>query len=187
MKIQKHEWQSLYHTFIPYRYRIMDTMRSIMKLPLFIQLLGFLWIVAFALFSLDQESESDFVKLVSTSNIIWQFVVWYSFCQLSENVTRYSDEVSGVLYNLDWLSMSPNKRMALKLMLARSQRQFRFSCLDIFDCSLDTFLKVILKIRRKKQVNLFYQCIFFDEFSRRSIKRFRFTFSCITHSFKLAL
>lgn len=120
----------------------MGQTRALMKWPLFLQLFGFLWIVAFALFSLNQPSESSSTKFVSVMNACWQFTLWYNFCQLSENVTHLSEKIMDCLYNLDWVSMPVPRRKALLFMMARSQDEFRFTCLGVVNCSLTIFSEV---------------------------------------------
>lgn len=127
-----------------FQIRIMENTRSIMKLPLFLQLFGFLWIVAFALFSLDQPFESSSTKFVSVMNVSWQLTMWYNFCQLSENVTHRSEEIMACLYNIDWTPMPIPKQKALLFMIVESQNEFRFTCLGLFDCSLAIFSEVIM-------------------------------------------
>lgn len=126
----------------------MNNTRSVMKLPLFFELSGFLWIVAFALFSLNQDVESDYTKLVSMTNIVWHFAMWYSFCRLSEEVTSCPNGILEAFYNLDWFLMSTVKRKALVLMLVRTQEKFCFTCLGFFDCSLTLFSAVIFEVHK---------------------------------------
>lgn len=124
----------------------MENTRNLMAWPLFHQLLGFLWIVAFALYSLDQPLESSATRIVSFVNISWQFILWYNFCRLAENVTNQATKVIDNVYDIDWIVMSKEEKAALVFMMTRSKLNFYFTCLGVYDCSLEIFSTVIASV-----------------------------------------
>lgn len=124
-------------------FRAMENTRKVMSLPIFFQLLLFTCIVVFALFSLNQPGSSNSEKVISIQNTIWQLIVWFICCHLSEKIAAKSFSISDDLYNLNWLMLSKRERRMVWFMISRAQKEFRFTCLGMFDCSLETFSIVI--------------------------------------------
>lgn len=116
----------------------------LMSWPLFFQWVSLICIVVFALFSLNQPLKSDSEKVLSVQNTAWQLLLWFIFCHLSEKITEHSFGIVDALYDVDWLMMNVRERKLLKFMIARAQKEFRISCIGMFDTSLATFSTVII-------------------------------------------
>lgn len=122
----------------------MENTRKVMSLPIFFQLLLFVCIMVFALFSINQPETSLSEKIISVQNTIWQSMLWFICCRLSEKIAAKSFNISDDLYNLNWLLLSIRERRMLRFIIFRAQKEFRFTCLGMFQCSLETFSIVIL-------------------------------------------
>lgn len=129
--------------FTLFDFRAMENTRKIMSLPIFFQLLLFTCIMVFALFSLNQPETSNNEKVISIQNTIWQSMLWFICCHLSERIAEDSFSISDDLYNSNWLLLSTRERRMLRFMISRAQKEFRFTCVGMFDCSMETFSIVI--------------------------------------------
>lgn len=55
------------------------------------------------------------------------------------NVMTIGDHI----YELHWYQLSRNEQFVVQMIIARSQKPFELKGLGVFECSLETFLKVI--------------------------------------------
>lgn len=120
----------------------MANTNDVMSRCLFLHLLGVVWIVAVALFSFHRSNESSISQLLNLQNIILQIVLCFINCYLSDKVSEHSLKIGDELYHINWPRMNTPEKKVVIFMISRGQKEFRVTCLGMFDCSLITFSRV---------------------------------------------
>lgn len=62
--------------------------------------------------------------------------------------------IGRLIYDLHWYQLSHRDRFIVQMMIQRSEQQYEVKALGIFVCSLETYLKVQLRIFIQNSLNL---------------------------------
>lgn len=95
--------------------------------------------------SLDQTSVIDFNLLVKFYGLTLYLFTCYLYSRFSENITTNSLQIGEYAYDSVWYDVPIKQQKAIILIVARSQKEFRLTGCGMVDCSLATFLAVIIK------------------------------------------
>lgn len=101
-------------------------------------------LLALVLFYLDQSTEFDFTVLFIFECLITFLITCYIYSYYSEEITAKSFGVGDDIYDSLWYRLPLEQQKAIILIIDRSQREFRLTGLGMVDCSLATFLAVII-------------------------------------------
>lgn len=91
---------------------------------------------------MTESTEIDSTILLSGFGSLNFLITCYTFCFFSETLTTNSFKIGADAYNLVWNQMTMQQQKAIKLVIARSQKEFRLTGLGLIDCSLARFLAV---------------------------------------------
>lgn len=122
----------------------MGNIQNLMSGIIFTVLLGCVLAIALAFISLDQFKYNNLLININCASLF--LIIRYIYCHFSEKMASTSDVIGDVLYDSSWYEMSTIEQKAIILMIQRSQRKFRLTGLGLVDCSLASFLTVIIII-----------------------------------------
>lgn len=120
----------------------MNNIRDIMSGVLFFQLLSCILFLALSFLFVDKAEQFDAALVLNFQCLIMYMTVCYMYCDLSEQITEQSFEISTIVYASLWYESTPKQREALVLIMLRSQKEFRLKGFGLVNCSLPRFLMV---------------------------------------------
>lgn len=120
----------------------MENIRNLMSGIIFNMLTSCIMFLVPMLVSLTHSFVIDSNLVVILDCLLVYLVLCFIYCYFSENMTTTSFEIGDVVYNSLWYEMSMKQQKAMILMIARSQKEFRLTGLELVECSLPTFLLV---------------------------------------------
>lgn len=128
-------------------HRLMYNVRTMMSLPLFIELSSCIISTVLELLAIDymfQEKHIDTTFATSAGTLSIHMTMVFILCFYAEKYTNQSFEVVNTVYcDLLWYNLSKNQQIFIILAIRRSQQQFWLEALGIFNGSMEIFLKVI--------------------------------------------
>lgn len=134
---------SFHYYFLLFR-RFMDNIRNLSSGILFSALLSFVLFLTLNFFAFDQSSVINMTTIVNLAGFLTYLTLGYTYCYFSENITANSFKIGYDAYNSKWTEMTTREQKAIMLAIGRSQKEFRLSGLGLIDCSMMTFLSVII-------------------------------------------
>lgn len=127
---------SLYFT------RFGDTLRSIMSVVLFYQLLICAAVTAFNLFALEANGFLNLNAAVSLYLMVSAIITTFLYCFLAERFTTDLLDIAMIFYGSAWYQLPSQYQRMFVLLIKRSQRETRLKCFGLIDCSLSVFSSV---------------------------------------------
>lgn len=155
----------------------MKNMRDLMSGVLFNALFSCVLYIALLLFSLDQSFTVDFALFINLVGIFVYLVTCYIYCYFSERITTNSIKIADDAYDSLWYRMTVRQQMKVMFIIQRAQKEFRLTGLELVDCSLATFLTVVIDFIILNLCSILMKLKIFLDFT--SIKFLLFDYSSI--------
>lgn len=119
--------------------------RSVMSCVIFFQLITCASILAFNLYSLESNGISTDLEVFSSIyEIIVSVTPTFAYCFLSDKVTSRLLEVDDAFYDCAWYDLAVDEQKLLISIIRRAQREICFDGFGIIQCTLQTFLSVMI-------------------------------------------
>lgn len=122
----------------------MENIRNLSSAILFSVLNSFVLFLTLNFFSFDQSTGIDFGLIVNLVGLSVYLTLGYTYCYFSEAITTKSFGIGADTYDLLWNEMTMQQQKATMLIIGKSQQEFRLTGLGLVDCSMETFLSVLI-------------------------------------------
>ena len=119
-------------------------MKNLMSGPQFIQFLEFVVYMALSIRFVEQSLQNvSFDFVVSVLNVVFEFVLIYSSCHFSTNITIKLTNTANIIYNTRWYDLPLRQQKMIVAIIRQGQIPNELSGY-IFSISLETFMKVTI-------------------------------------------
>lgn len=122
---------------------IANSFGEIMNVGLFCQLLVCAILLAVYMIGLESNSSLSVSFVVSLVGLIYNVILAFIFCFLSEFATHKLSAIGDSFYNFAWYRLPVKQQKMIILPIQRAQNEFRMSGFGVLECSLRVFSKVI--------------------------------------------
>lgn len=132
----------LYNFHLDFISSASKSMCATMSMVLFITILTCATNIAFDLYVIDLHDSFNFNLAIAVANMCIITGITFVYCFLSERITTELLAIAEVFYYSAWYQLPVKQQRIVMLPIARSQREFRLTCLGFIDCSLPVFSSV---------------------------------------------
>lgn len=123
-------------------FSLAETLRDIMEWILFFQISTCAIAIAFSLFVL--ENTLSFETYIALLDLYATLELVFSYSYIAQRIIADLLKIGNIMYDSPWYRLPTKQQKLLTLSIRRAERELRFKCLGIFDCSLEGFAKVII-------------------------------------------
>lgn len=138
--------QNTENAFFRHLCRVLNKFHLSISGVLFFQLLSCVAFFALTLFSLNQADAIDSQVLIDLQDVLMYLCLCYVYSHFAENICAKSASLANVIYCTNWYEMPIVEQKIIILMIARSQKEYRFQGYGLVYCSLGNFLAVCKRL-----------------------------------------
>lgn len=121
----------------------MNNIRTLLNVPLIIQFIVFVALIAITLLWVDQNVHAISLDIFFAINLLFtESLKNYVSCRYGGDITICLSNIACIAYDSNWYRLSSNEQRFVGLIMKRAQIELTLTGFGVVTCSMGTFLAV---------------------------------------------